>query len=70
MIVLVLAVSAPVRAQGVEPRLPAPAETPGAPEALIQRAVGLYASGNFRESAAATGRLSPVRPAKPKPLRL
>ncbi|HKY19944.1 MAG TPA: lytic transglycosylase domain-containing protein [Vicinamibacterales bacterium] len=49
---LALAVAA-VSVQGQEPRLPAPAETPSANEGLIQRARALYASGNYRESAAA-----------------
>ena len=48
---LVISVLA-VRAEGQEPRLPAPAETPSPNVALIQRARALYASQNYRESAA------------------
>jgi len=50
-LLFVLSVAA-VHAQGREPRLPAPAESPSANEALIQRARALYASANYRESAA------------------
>ena len=48
---LVISVLA-VEAQGQEPRLPAPAETPSPDEALIRRARALYVSRNYRESAA------------------
>ena len=48
---LVMSVLA-VKAEGQEPRLPAPVETPSPDEALIQRARALYASRNYRESAA------------------
>jgi len=48
---LVMSVLA-VKAEGQEPRLPAPAETPSPNEALIQRARALYASQEYRESAA------------------
>jgi soluble lytic murein transglycosylase-like protein len=48
---LVMSVLA-VEAEGQEPRLPAPVEAPASDEALIQRARALYASHNYRESAA------------------
>ncbi len=51
--VLVFALTvAAVHAQGPEPQLPAPAESPSANEGLIQRARALYAGRNYRESAA------------------
>jgi soluble lytic murein transglycosylase len=37
---------------GQEPRLPAPAAVPAESEALIQRALALWAAGSYRESAA------------------
>ncbi len=52
VLLFVLSVAA-VPTQAQEPQLPAPAETPSANEALIQRARSLYAARNYRESAAA-----------------
>src|SRR5688500_18267493 len=49
---LVLLSGVAVPAQTLEPRLPPPAETSSENEALIQRAQALYASRNYRESAA------------------
>ena len=49
---LVISVLA-VEAEEQEPRLPAPAQAASPDEALIQRARALYASQNYRESAAA-----------------
>jgi soluble lytic murein transglycosylase len=50
-LLLVLSIGA-AQAHGQEPRLPPPAATPAESEALIQRARGLAAAGNHRESAA------------------
>ena len=52
LLVFVLAVS-PAHAQGLELRLPGPADTPSESAELIQRAAARYARGDFRESAAA-----------------
>ena len=49
---LIVASVAVIRAQGPEPRLPAPVAVPPPSEALIQRARSLQDSRNYRESAA------------------
>src|SRR5687767_10561939 len=50
-LLLVFSIGA-VQIRGQEPRLPAVTATPSESEALIQRALGLSAAGNYRESAA------------------
>ena len=50
-LLVVLSIGA-AQVHGQEPRLPAPATTPGESEALIQRARALSAARNYRESAA------------------
>ena len=62
-LVVLLLIVCPGRVHGQEPRLPPPSAAPVGAEALIRRAQSLFATGQFRESAAVWQTVAAQEPA-------